>query len=362
MKRTRKKIETIMRDDGDNSFFSIHFFFYLLSLLYKLITKGIDFLYEKKIFIQKRLPCFVISIGNITAGGTGKTPMTIYLAKLLKKNGFSPAVISRGYKGKFEKKGGIVSDGKNILAKAEYAGDESFMMAERLKGIPIIAGQNRYISGMTAIKKFGSDVIILDDGFQHRKLFRDLDLLLLDSEKPFGNNHTIPRGVLREPPSSTKRADALILTRCRYYTQTKISEKPLFKSRHMPYICEKDFARTEKQDILKEKKIIAISAIAKNRDFHNTIENMGGNLEGFLAFDDHHKYSEKDFLKLSELAEKTKPDIIATTEKDFAKFPSDLVLPAKLVIIGVSIAFEKNDEIAFENFIKEKIKKWNRSI
>ncbi|MGA8180790.1 MAG: tetraacyldisaccharide 4'-kinase, partial [Desulfobacterales bacterium] len=169
--------------------------------------------YEKSILKSKKLSCPVVSIGNITAGGTGKTPMAIYVANIARDLGYKVAIISRGYKGKAEKNGGIVSDGKALLMTAEIAGDEPYMMAARLRDVPIIVGKNRFKAGRLAIRKFEPDILVLDDGFQHLKLQRDLDLVLLDYRKPFGNGHLLPRGVMREPASALSCAAAIILTR-----------------------------------------------------------------------------------------------------------------------------------------------------
>ncbi len=161
----------------------------------------------------KKLPCTVISIGNLTTGGTGKTPMTIYVAERVRRLGYRVAVISRGYKGTAEKSGGIVSDGSAIRMDPVTAGDEPFLLAASLKDIPVLVGHDRYQSGMHAINRFQTEVVILDDAFQHLALFRDLNLLLLDSSLPFGNGHLLPRGTLREPTSALRFSDALVMTR-----------------------------------------------------------------------------------------------------------------------------------------------------
>ena len=161
-----------------SAFFLPGYFLYLASIFYGGATKLRAALFKKQVFPSRKLPCPVISIGNLTLGGTGKTPMTIYVAGLVKGLGYRPAVVSRGYKGRSEKRGGIVSDGDNFLLKVEESGDEAFMMARKLKNIPVLVGQNRFRSGMRAIRRCKANVIILDDGFQHLKLQRDIDLVL----------------------------------------------------------------------------------------------------------------------------------------------------------------------------------------
>ncbi|GAI79803.1 unnamed protein product, partial [marine sediment metagenome] len=151
-------------------------------------------------------------IGNITVGGTGKTPTVIMLANLLKERGYRPAVLSRGYGGKKRSSISIISDGSNILAKPDEAGDEPALIAKSVNHVPVITGPNRFITGKYAIDHLGADVLILDDAFQHRSLFRDIDIVLLDGKRPFGNGFPLPRGSLREPKKALKRADIIVLT------------------------------------------------------------------------------------------------------------------------------------------------------
>ena len=181
----------------------------------------------RRLIPSHQLPCKVICIGNLTVGGTGKTPMTMHVAQELKRLGYNTAIVSRGYRGGAEGRGGIVSDGQSIQMGPEQAGDEPFMMARSLSGIPVIVGKNRYAAGMLAVSEFQSDVIVLDDGFQHLRLKRDIDLVLLDRLHPFGNSYLLPRGTLREPISSLERGSACILTRCR--TNRNDSATPLIE-------------------------------------------------------------------------------------------------------------------------------------
>ena len=222
-------------------------FLFMISKVYGGVVKLRRLFYKKNILTSKRLPCPIISIGNITLGGTGKTPMTIYVVHALKQLGYKVAVISRGYKGSAEKIGGIVSDGKVLLMTPDISGDEPYMMAKRLKDVPVIVGKNRFMAGRMAISKFDPDVIVLDDGFQHLKLQRDLDIVLLDYHKPFGNRHLLPRGVMREPVSALLYADAIILTKTDTVNNNETSsllrklrsferKKPVYRSFHHPFV------------------------------------------------------------------------------------------------------------------------------
>ena len=147
-------------------------------------------LYKRGICRAAKLPCRVISVGNLSVGGTGKTPMVLYLAEALKAGGLKVVVISRGYRGRFEKMGGIVSDGQSVLAGAADSGDEPQILARQLKGVPVVVGEDRYRAGRRACTAFAPDVILLDDAFQHLKLRRDLDLVLVDGGRPLGNGRT----------------------------------------------------------------------------------------------------------------------------------------------------------------------------
>ena len=211
-----EKIEGIMMtgDPDDPAYSSLlGWCLYAGSRIYELVVRLRVRLYQAGVFDTKRLPCKILCIGNITAGGTGKTPMVHYVAGLLKGLDEKVAVISRGYGGAAQRTGGIVSDGRATLMDVEESGDEPQLLSSRLTGIPLLVGKDRHRTGALALRTFGSTTLVLDDGFQHLPLWRDLNLLLLDSLRPFGNGHCLPRGMLREPPDQIERADALILTR-----------------------------------------------------------------------------------------------------------------------------------------------------
>ncbi|MDP2861399.1 MAG: tetraacyldisaccharide 4'-kinase, partial [Desulfobacterales bacterium] len=275
----------------------------VFSAIYGTLIRIRDIFYLRGIFSRKRLPCKVVSIGNITVGGTGKTPMTIYLAETLTGLGYKVVVVSRGYRGRAKKKGGIVSNGREILMGPDSSGDEPFMMAARLNNIPVVVGQNRYNAGLLAIRNFNPDIILLDDGFQHRKLFRDIDLLLLDSGCPFGNGRLVPRGVLREPVVSIKRADAFILTRsssdnteARNTISAVSNNQPVFEAYNTFYFFKverggvsnpaADFRNKLSEDFspFAGKKIVAFSGIAGNSHFRKTLEEFKCDVLEFSGF------------------------------------------------------------------------------
>ena len=189
------------------------------------------------------LPGLVVSVGNLTTGGTGKTPAVIMLAQWALQNGYRPTILSRGYGGQYHDKILEITDGTTLKSDAAEAGDEPCLMAEKLKGVPIVLSGKRFLAGQWSRKRHNTDFFILDDGFQHRALKRDLDLVLLDAKEPFHNGHLLPRGLLREPIRHLERAQAFIVTRAdrkpldqelEAFLRSRFPEKPAFKSVHVP--------------------------------------------------------------------------------------------------------------------------------
>ena len=323
---------------------------------------------------SKRLACKVVSVGNITVGGTGKTPMTLRLAREFVASGFRTAIVSRGYRGAAEAAGGIVSDGRTLLMDAASAGDEPFMMAETLiasqTDVPVVVGRNRYAAGLRALSRFAPEIILLDDAFQHLGLQRDLDLLLLDGRAPFGNDHILPRGPLREPLSALARADAVILTRCPpgFVMADRDREKlprgiPVFRAFHRPLvrkIIRKATPASSGLDAARPKtavngtKVFAFSGIARNREFILTTESLGFRMTGQTGFPDHHPYTPSDLAALSNAALASGAGAIATTEKDYARLDRGFPWPLDLFIIGIEMDF-RADEAAFRRFILQRM-------
>jgi tetraacyldisaccharide 4'-kinase len=310
--------------------------------------------------------------------------MSVYLARRIHQMGYRAAVISRGYRGRAEKSGGIVSNGREIFMGPQLAGDEPFMMATRLQTIevPVLVGQDRYRIGLLALDKFNPDVIILDDGFQHLSLARDINLVLLDDRRPFGNKFLLPRGSLREPVSSLRRADIFILTRSDSgpgVTETKdltvlnsyLKGRRLYKTTHVPVLYKwlktgrsttgADLAlsnsfSTYNFSVLKDRKILAFSGIAKNDDFKQTLEDLGCEVTGFMGFRDHHPYSDNDFIKIFESAKNAGADCLCTTDKDYARMKYRTTWPMDLAVIGVEISFGDEDT-DFNAFIKSRLER-----
>lgn len=363
MQILKRKIEAIMTKEDTAPFSSLlECILYLFSRAYEAIVRVRIFFYEKNIIKSKKLSCTVISIGNLTVGGTGKTPLTLYIADLLKRSGYRVVIVSRGYGGSAEKDGGIVSDGKTIRMTPGQAGDEPYLMATRMQGIPVIVGSNRYKAGKKALLAFNPDIVLLDDAFQHMRLKRDLNFCLCDAERPFGNGYLIPRGVLREPVEHLKRADAVVLTRdkgdhnllsSRSIMQQYVPGKPVFTCSHVPReLKEAANGATHKLEVLRGQKILAFSGIAKNNDFAATLSELGGNILQFLPFSDHHQYSNDDVATIARTARRLNVNYIVTTEKDYVRIGNRLSRSFPTLVLMISISFGEKAE-TFEKFIKE---------
>jgi tetraacyldisaccharide 4'-kinase len=272
----------------------------------------------------RQLPCRVISIGNLTLGGTGKTPVVELVAGLLRREGIRVCVLSRGYGGRAQAAVTVVSDGQRCLVPPEVAGDEPVLLAEHLVGLPVVVGQDRYAAGMLAVERFGVDVIVLDDGFQHVQLARDLDILLLDAVRPFGNGRLFPRGDLRERPTGLARADAIVLTRCeadiamsRTALELVQPALPLFCSRHEPI----DLRALADGHILplaslKGQRIMAFCGIGTPAHFRQTLQRLEAEVVAFAVFPDHHPYTRPEIEQVVLMAKQHRAEILVTTEKD----------------------------------------------
>lgn len=319
-------------------------------------------LYDRGMLESHSLPCRVISVGNLTAGGTGKTPMTIFIARHLQSVGYRVVVLSRGYGGRAEKQGGVVSDGERIYMDPDSAGDEAFMMAAKLVGIPVLVGRDRYRSGANAIRYFHAEVVVLDDGYQHLRLQRDLNLLLLDARRPFGNGHLLPRGPLRVPISSSIRADAIVFTRCPledriFALPREIAEhSKVFRTRHMPALYRVSdstrgqagvypatLAPLETADIVGAR-VLAFSGIADNMDFRKSLLSLGVLINGFLEFEDHHRYTDGDLEAIQKSCRDQGAEWLATTEKDFYRICHRFRPRVPMMVVGIEIEFFQDSD------------------
>ncbi len=316
---------------------------------------------------QKRLPFRVISIGNITLGGTGKTPAAIAVAEEAKKRGFQPIILTRGYKGTAEGPCFVTKGDKPLLTAAQ-AGDEPLLMAERLEGVVIVKGADRYEAGMFAIEagkgqwvrgngqKIGKDdqanslsppavspsIFILDDGFQHWKLYRDRDIVLIDARKPFGNKRLFPVGRLREPLTALHRADVIMITKAGREDPGLIAEirkynkhVPIFFSGHRVVSIRSGSGERMSPDSLRGKKVFCFCGLADPESFSITVAGSGAEVAGMKAYRDHHRYGQQDIDAVSRESLASGASWIITTEKDFVKL-RNLDLPGNILIIEIA--------------------------
>jgi tetraacyldisaccharide 4'-kinase len=303
-----------------------------LAMFYWGIVYWRNLFYKYGFFITHRLQCHVISVGNITVGGTGKTPIVLFLARFLQNNGKKVGVLSRGY-GRSTKGTLLVSDGSGPNISCEKSGDEPYLISKKLDQVPIVVDENRFRGGIFLMQKFKPDIILLDDGFQHRGLERDLDLVLVNSGDIASDHKLLPYGYLREPWINISRSNAVILTKInlkkpRPFLKRKIKESklPILQSVFEPSISS---LSPKSPKNIKKKKVFIVSAIGDASGFRKTVKKMGGTIVGEKIFPDHYNYSQANWKNVEKLS--TGADYIITTEKDWVKI--ELFSFAKPIIV-----------------------------
>lgn len=334
------------------------------SIPYGLGSRFRNWSYGVGIFRKKSLPGFVISIGNLTVGGTGKTPAVAMLARWALGSGHRPAILSRGYGGKYNKKVLEVSDGKSIKAGPMDTGDEPYLLAKRLSRVPIIISKNRYLAGLFAHEKYGCNFFILDDGFQHMALKRDLDIVLIDAENPFGNGHLLPWGPLREPVSQLARADAFIVTRVSRhgsgaadFIAKEFSSTPVFYSDHRPSeIVFPHLNRAHNPRFINGKPVLAFAGIARPELFKDTLAGLGANVVYFRAFKDHYPFRREDIQALIQIKKRVGAQYILTTEKDWVRIASLEMTFPEIAYLGIEFVFLPEQD-GFFKIIKDVVYK-----
>jgi tetraacyldisaccharide 4'-kinase len=324
-----------------------------LFLIYLLIVTVRNYLYDVKLFKSIKLPCKIISVGNISVGGTGKTPVVIAIAKFLQQQNKSVAILSRGY-GRKTIGTQLVTDGKINSAKWEIVGDEPTLMAKYLSDIPIVVDENRIRGGKYLINKFHPEIIILDDGFQHRKLFRDIDIVLVNSNISKFNNRIFSFGNFRESWKSLKRAHLIFLTKGDFVAPSKNLQAklntlglPLFKTNIIPasYFLDNKNNKLE-AGYFNGKTAVLFSGIGDPESFTKTIQNLNIKILDLINFKDHKHYSKSDIERINNKYITTGADVIITTEKDFLKI-GDTSLPIYAVPITMDV-----DEKVYTQLLK----------
>ena len=319
---------------------------FALSKVYRVGIKVWCFLYRVRILRDNTLGIQVIAIGNLTWGGTGKTPVVEKFARELQNQGRTVAILSRGYRSKppplsqrflntilFRADSTpprVVSDGKSLLLDSETAGDEPYMLASNLKDVVVLVDQDRVKSGRYAIEKFGCDTLLLDDGFQQLKLAgRRQDVVLIDCQQPFGNEHMIPRGTLREPHSHLDRASVIFITKSdgntaqlRQRIAKLNSHAGIIECIHHPLYFEDVFTGERKGlELIQGKRVATLSGIAQPESFEDGLAKLGCELVYAKRFLDHHRFSQQEILNAINRSKKRQADMIVTTQKDAVRFP-----------------------------------------
>ena len=335
-----------------------------LSFIYRFVLQGRSLFYRWGIFPVRKLDCLTISVGNITLGGSGKTPMVAYLAAALRNKGLKIAVLSRGYKRKHPERMALVSDGKEVVLGVDEAGDEPYLLARKLKGIPVLVGKDRYQSGLLAQKNFFVDGVILDDGFAYLGLKRDLDIILVDGEIGFGSNELLPRGILREPLKALARAGLFVINRAeepreiegflrRYNPASPIFRSSFSLDRFNNIENSKEVGLEE----VKEGRLLAFCGIANPNSFRRFLQELDLTIAEFIEFPDHCRYRHADLKRIKRMAQSLRVDYIVTTEKDGVKLEGRIrEEPSPWLMLLIKLSVDDGDSFMehLSSFISRK--------
>ena len=328
-----------------------------LAMLFWGILFWRNLFYTFGFFVSRKLPTKVISIGNITTGGTGKTPAVIYLAKILIKRGKKVAVLSRGY-GRKTAGTQLVTDGNTPVLDWRNFGDEPTLISKALSGVPVVVDEKRHRGGMFLVDRFNPDVIIMDDAFQHRAIERDVDIVLINSQDQRSDHKLLPYGFLREPWIHLKRAHAIIFTKTNLMkpapflrSMARSSNVPRFRSVLLcgPLVSPEG----EYKDILKENSVLALSAVGDHGGFMRTLNSAGLNIVEELVFKDHHDYTQDDVGLTQKHLLKSGAEYVVTTEKDMVKLDQLDLSRIEIYSIGVEFKLSKKAENRLLEIIKK---------
>jgi tetraacyldisaccharide 4'-kinase len=317
-------------------------------------------LYKRGTLKIRKLPCRVISIGNLTLGGTGKTPMVIAVAGFLLKNRKRPAVVSRGYGRKDESKILVVSDGRSLLVDAREGGDEPVLIGSKLSDVPVVVGNKRYEAAQYTLKRFNPNTVILDDGFQHLQLIRDLDIVLVDAADPFGNGKLFPAGILREPVTALRRAHAVVITRADASGSVeelrenirRISVAPVFTSFHRPVdLVSGRIGGFKPLSALRGTRVLALSGIARPASFLSLLRSLGAVIAAECIYPDHYDYKKSDLAEIFQKAADNAANMIVTTEKDAIRLRE--LKPDGVWALRIELAVVEREE--WESFLLDSL-------
>ena len=338
-------------------------FLRVLSWIFGPLVRLRLWLYRHRLFRDTPLGCKVVVVGNLTVGGTGKTPIVMKMARVLAQRGRKVAILSRGYKGTSDSlpkrfwrwltQGSrpdplVVSDGKTVLAGPDEAGDEPYMLATNLAdaGVVVIVDRNRVEGGRFALRRFGVDTILLDDGLQYLPLRGQINLILVDSHDPFGNGAMLPRGILREPIANLSRASYIFITKSAGPPAASLVE---LIRKHNPRAEIIACAHTAKElvnletnetlplELLKGKRVASFSGIATPERFEETLRGQGALLVANRRFLDHHAFNDEDLDEVLDRALRARAEIIVTTEKDAVRLQARFRPPIPLMFVRLEV-------------------------
>jgi tetraacyldisaccharide 4'-kinase len=303
---------------------------------------------------RHRLPCAVVSIGNLTLGGTGKTPLTMWVARWYQQQGWRVAILSRGYGARPAARLGVVSSGQGPLLDWQAAGDEPFLLASSLPGVPVLIGKDRYHTGHYAYEQFGTEIVILDDGFQHHALQRDLDIVLIDASNPFGPGTLFPRGILREPLRALRRAHAIVLTRVEMATEALPTlcqrirqwnqQQPIYRmATVVEALHQRDTHSVVDLGALRQRRGVAFVGIGNPQAFVSTLIQLGAEVVTLFVFPDHHPYTQEDWQTIVATVNKQRATYVVTTEKDAVRLAPSWHTSVPLYTLRIGVTFAASD-------------------
>ena len=323
------------------------------SLLYGAAVRTRRAAYRYGLLRSLRLPVPVISVGNLVAGGTGKTPLIVYLTRMLRARGKRAIILSRGY-GRRSRGIRVASDGRRTERDWRRIGDEPALLADLLPETPIVVGRDRHAAGRLALTRFPADVVLLDDGFQHLRLARDVDIVVVDATDPLGGGYLLPRGLLREPTDALRRAHLFCLTRTdqsegieelKDRLRTLNARAPIVETIHRPTAFKAvPDGQVKPLSLLQDRKVVALSGIGRPASFERTLCALGVRLVDAFRYPDHHPYTLQDLNAVLERARHVHADFVVTTEKDAVRFPSELSSEPPTLALMVEIEVRRGGE------------------
>lgn len=348
---------------------------YQLSLVFLLLAQTRYWLYRHRIIRDNALGCQVLSVGNLTVGGTGKTPIVEVFARTLNQSGRRVAVLSRGYKKtqpsvlqritntitfkRLRTPPIVVSDGERVLIDSAIGGDEPYMLASNLPGVAVVVGKDRVKSGKYAINVLGCDTLILDDGFQYLSLKHRLDIVLVDATNPFGSGCVLPRGILREPVRNIRRAGFIFITKSRPEGEPQLRRRlrelnpnaEISECRHCSRYLQDVYTRKcIPLEALEGRRLMALSGIAAPQSFESELTRLGAKVVGHRKYADHHRYSQQEIIDVINACPSLGAEMVVTTEKDAVRFPRIERPQVPLYFLRVEIEMLSGAE-AFQDWI-----------